>query len=108
MPVSLTAVTDDPATRTADTTENGFVAGLTSGWNALLDFLRWIGTAVGAVLPFLPLVAVAVAGLVGWWLVSRRPRGRGVAGAAQVTLQANDPPDAADVGRSETAAAPTG
>ena len=61
MPVSLTAVTDDPATRTADTTENGFVAGLTSGWNALLDFLRWIGTAVGAVLPFLPLVAVA-----GW------------------------------------------
>jgi hypothetical protein len=54
VPVSLTAVTDDPATRTADTTENGFVAGLTSGWNALLDFLRWIGTAVGAVLPFLP------------------------------------------------------
>jgi len=73
--VSLTAVTDDPATRTADTTENGFVAGLASGWNALLDFLRWIGTAVGAVLPFLPLVAVA--GLVGWWLVRRRPRGRG-------------------------------
>jgi hypothetical protein len=91
---------------TADTTENGFVAGLTSGWNALLDFLRWVGTAVGGVLPFLPLVAVA--GLIGWWLVRRRPRGRGVAGTARVTLKVNDPPDAADVGRSYTAAAPTG
>jgi Domain of unknown function (DUF4349) len=69
--VTLTAVTDSPAAVPADA-PSGFVAGLTSGWNALLGFLALIGTVVGALLPFLPVVAALVAA--GWWVVRRARR----------------------------------
>jgi hypothetical protein len=41
---------------------HGFVAGLTAGWRALRHALGWILTALGAVLPFLIVVAI-VAGI---------------------------------------------
>ena len=52
---------------------SGFVAGLTSGWTALLGLLVVMSTVLGAVLPFLPVIAAL--GLIGWWL-ARRGRSR--------------------------------
>lgn len=71
--VSLRAVTDGPVTPTASEPDNGFVAGLTAGWTALLGFFTWLGTVLGAALPFLPLIALGV--VLAWWL-ARRWRGR--------------------------------
>ncbi|HYN74133.1 MAG TPA: DUF4349 domain-containing protein [Nakamurella sp.] len=95
--VTLTAVTDSPAAVPADA-PSGFVAGLTSGWNALLGFLAWIGTVLGALLPFLPVVAALVAA--GWWVV-RRVRRR----ARQQVVPA--PAAADDVRSPETVGAST-
>ena len=78
--LTLTAVTDTPATEPAPQ-DNGFVAGIKSGWAALLGFFGWIGGAVGALLPFLPFLAAA--GLIGWWLVRRLRRRRSRSAAPQ-------------------------
>lgn len=72
--VTLTAVTQDAAPTEPATEESGFLAGLQSGWAALLGFLSWIGGALGAVLPFLPLIAAA--GLLVWWVIRLRRRSR--------------------------------
>jgi polyhydroxyalkanoate synthesis regulator phasin len=72
--VTLTAVTQDAAPTEPVAQESGFLAGLQSGWAALLGFLSWIGGALGAVLPFLPLVAAAF--LLVWWLIRLRRRSR--------------------------------
>lgn len=45
---------------------SGFVGGLRNGWDGLLTFLSAAGLVIGAVLPFVPLLAVV--GLLGWWL----------------------------------------
>ena len=51
----------------------GFLGGLAAGWDALLTFFTGLGVVLGAVLPFLPVVAVI--GLAVWlWL--RRARSR--------------------------------
>ena len=80
--VTLTAVTDSPTAVPADS-PSGFVAGLTSGWNALLGLLAVIGTVLGTVLPFLPVVAALV--VAGWWALRRaglRSRERAMPAAA--------------------------
>ncbi len=53
--------------------DEGFLAGLTNGWEALLTFGRWVGTVFGAVLPFAPLLLA-----IGWaaWLLRRFRRRR--------------------------------
>jgi hypothetical protein len=55
--------------------QNGFLAGLASGWRAFRAVLTWLLTVLGAVLPFV--AAVAAAGLLGWLgrrrLLRRRP-----------------------------------
>jgi hypothetical protein len=38
----------------------GFVAGLSKGWHAFLSSLTWLATVLGAVLPFLVLLAILV------------------------------------------------
>lgn len=80
--MTLTAVTDDPSAAPPAAEETGFIAGITAGWAALLAFFGWVGGAVGAILPFLPLVAAA--GLLLWWLI-RRARRRRAARSAPAT-----------------------
>ena len=87
--VSFTAVTNDP-TVPPPAEQSGFVAGITAGWNALLDFFRWIGGAIGAFLPFLPLVALAV--VIIWWPIRRARRRRAAAAANTATGPADSGP----------------
>ena len=77
--VSFTAVTNDPSVP-PPAEPSGFVAGITAGWNALMDFFRWIGGALGAFLPFLPLVLIVV--VLIWWPIRRTRRRRAAAAAA--------------------------
>jgi hypothetical protein len=89
--VTLTAVTDGPTALPADS-PSGFVTGLTSGWNALLGSLAVIGTVVGALLPFLPVVATLV--VAGWWMVRRaRRRSREQAMPAEAAADEVRPPE---------------
>lgn len=61
-----------PATRpTADDPDDGFVAGLRTGWHALIDAVRSTVHAVGVLLPW-TLVLLAVVG--GWRLLRRARR----------------------------------
>lgn len=80
--VGLSAVTRPAAGSTEPAPpDNGFMAGLTSGWDALLQFLTWLGTLLGGLLPWLPLIAVVVGVL--WWAGRRLRRSRSArAGAA--------------------------
>jgi len=52
-----------------DTDESGFLAGLDSGWTALAAFATVLATIVGALLPWLVVLAI-----LGWptWLLARR------------------------------------
>lgn len=71
--VTITAVT--PVTVAAvpvPQEQHGFLAGLSNGWHALLSFGTWLGSVVGALLPFLPVIAVVVA--VALWISRRRRR----------------------------------
>ncbi|SDN16766.1 protein of unknown function [Allokutzneria albata] len=52
--------------------DSGFLAGLASGWNALLAFGSALLTGIGAVLPFAVVLAIPVLGLVIW--LRRRKR----------------------------------
>lgn len=70
--VSLTAVTLPAAGETEPAPDSGFVAGIKAGWDNLLLFLSWLGTLVGGLLPWLPLIAIVVG--LGWW-AWRRVRG---------------------------------
>lgn len=96
--ISLNAVTDDPAT-TEPTQDTGFVAGVKAGWAALLGFFTWIGGAVGAVLPFVPLIAVA--GLIVWWVIRRARRGRAPTETAGPPVTPRDSASAPAVGEAQ-------
>lgn len=52
----------------------GFASGLRGGWHALQHLGRGVAAVAGALLPFVPLLAV-LAGL-GWWLTRRQRRQR--------------------------------
>ncbi|GGM15284.1 DUF4349 domain-containing protein [Nakamurella endophytica] len=59
--------------------KSGFAAGLTHGWDALKAFLTGAAAFLGAVLPFLPLLAVVAAVALVWRrhvLRARRPQPR--------------------------------
>lgn len=80
--VGLNAVTLPPAEAAAGEPDSGFVAGIKAGWTQLLAFLTWLGAAVGALLPWLPLIAAGVG--VIWWSVRRLRRRRRAASTAPV------------------------
>jgi DNA-binding transcriptional regulator YdaS (Cro superfamily) len=63
-PVTVTLQTPPPAVVEPETP--GFLAGLTAGWNALVNSSRVLLTVVGAVLPFLILVAAIGVPVVLW------------------------------------------
>ena len=74
-----------PETKTAQVEDNGFLAGLGSGWDAFTASAKGLFTAVGAVLPFAAFLALMGAPLWLWWrrrqanrlLVVTAPAGRG-------------------------------
>lgn len=68
--VTITAVTTTDLAQTQAVQRHGFLAGLAGGWRALLAFGTWLGSVLGALLPFLPVIAVVVA--VGIWAGHRR------------------------------------
>ncbi|MFE0589452.1 DUF4349 domain-containing protein [Micromonospora echinospora] len=74
--INVSLVTEN--TRTGDTDETGFLAGLASGWRTFLDSVTVLVTVLGALLPWLVVLAVPV--VLVWRLVRRRRRRR----AAQV------------------------
>ncbi|WP_416901145.1 DUF4349 domain-containing protein [Micromonospora echinospora] len=69
--INVSLVTEN--TRTSDTDETGFLAGLASGWRTFLDSVTVLVTVLGALLPWLVVLAVPV--VLVWRLVRRR-RGR--------------------------------
>ena len=72
--MTLTAVTTDAAGTEPVPQDSGFIAGLNSGWAALLGFLGGLAGVLGVLLPFLPVIALA--GLLIWWLIRRARRSR--------------------------------
>jgi hypothetical protein len=70
--VTITAVTPTKVAVVAAPERHGFLAGLAGGWHALLSFGTWLGSVVGALLPFLPVIAVVAA--VALWISRRRRR----------------------------------
>lgn len=70
--LSLTAETKDAAKPEPLVNDSGFVAGLKSGWTAMGGFLGGFAVVLGAVLPFLPLIAAG--SLLVWWLIRRARR----------------------------------
>ncbi|MFB9905177.1 DUF4349 domain-containing protein [Allokutzneria oryzae] len=82
--VTLTVTkTSAPSAAAAD---SGFLAGLESGWKALLAFGSGLLTAIGAVLPFAVVIAVPVVALV-IWLRRRRAVAAPVPAAAAASAE---------------------
>jgi uncharacterized protein DUF4349 len=88
-PVTVTLQTTPPAVVEPETP--GFLSGLTAGWNALVSSSRVLLTVVGAVLPFLVLLAVVGVPVVLW----RRRAGR-VPVSALGTPASPTPPEAGE------------
>lgn len=59
---------------TTDEDETGFLAGLRAGWHGFVAFLTGVATVVGALLPFMIVLApLTVAGYLVWRRLRRRP-----------------------------------
>ena len=69
-PITVTLQTTPPAVVEAETP--GFLSGLTAGWNALVSSSRVLLTVVGALLPFLLVLAVIGIPVVIWRRRARR------------------------------------
>jgi hypothetical protein len=71
--ITITAVvTPTSAAVVAAPERHGFLAGLAGGWHALLSFGTWAGSVLGALLPFLPVMALVAAAAL--WISRRRRR----------------------------------
>lgn len=74
--IQLTLLSPDAPVVEPDDDESGFLAGLSTGWRALVSTLTGLATVLGAVLPFA--VLLLLVGLPVWLLVRalfrRRPR----------------------------------
>ncbi|MGV8909173.1 MAG: DUF4349 domain-containing protein [Propionicimonas sp.] len=82
-PITITLET--PAKVAESETPPGFLGGLTVGWNALVASSRVLLTVIGAVLPFLAVIAVVGTPFLVWRRrVSRRP-------ASPVVADSGDP-----------------
>jgi len=73
--VTVTAVLEGTVEQVASDRQDGFLAGLAGGWSALKAFVTWLGSVIGALLPFTPLIAVLA--LVAVWVSRRRRRAPG-------------------------------
>lgn len=77
--VSLSSITVNiagPNTALPETPKErspGFLGGLEAGWDAFLDFGTWLGYTIGAMLPFLTVIAILIFGAV-YGLRYRRSR----------------------------------
>ena len=73
---TLTVSLSTPANETVKepVTDNAFLVGLTSGWNAFTTSARGLFIAIGAVLPFAVFLALLGAPLWVWWRRSRTNR----------------------------------
>lgn len=80
--VGLSAVTRTAGGQGDPAPDNGFVAGLKAGWDTLLQFLTWLGTLLGGLVPWLPLIALVVG--VVWWAGRRLRRSRRTAATGPV------------------------
>lgn len=69
--VTITAVTNATLAETDAQGRHGFLAGLAGGWRAFLAFGTWLASVLGALLPFLPVIAIVVVAGVG---ITRRRR----------------------------------
>jgi uncharacterized protein DUF4349 len=69
--VGIERVPDEKKAATEADDDDGFLAGLAAGWGALKSFGIGVATVVGALLPWL--VVLAVVGVPAWLLVRRRP-----------------------------------
>ena len=67
--ITVSLFRDAPATKPAED-RGGFLGGLAAGWGALKDFGSGLALVAGALLPWLPVIALAAAPLV--WAVRRR------------------------------------
>ena len=63
-----------PAPEKDELEDAGFLAGLSGGWNALLDVLVVAATVVGALLPFALVAALVGLPLALWLRATRRQR----------------------------------
>jgi hypothetical protein len=70
--VTITAVTPVTVAAAPQERGSGFLTGLAAGWRALVSFGTWLGSVIGALLPFLPVIAVAAGVIV--WITRRRRR----------------------------------
>ena len=61
--------TSEKASKTEPKDDDGFIAGLTSGWHGLTTFTTAVATLVGVVLPFT--VVLLVLGALGWPVLRR-------------------------------------
>ncbi len=66
------ALTPEKATEEDPLEGAGFVTGLRNGWNALVDVVIVVATGLGALLPFLGVLAVVLVPLVLWLRTVRR------------------------------------
>lgn len=73
--VTVTAVLEGTVAQVASDHQDGFLAGLAGGWRALKAFVTWLGSVIGALLPFAPLIVVVA--LVAVWVSRRRGRAAG-------------------------------
>lgn len=64
-------ITLDPPAKAGELQGTGFLGGLLAGWNALVSSSRILLTIVGAVLPFLAVVALVATPLL-WWRRAHR------------------------------------
>lgn len=64
----------EPAPKKDELEDAGFLAGLSGGWNALLDVLVVAATVLGALLPFAVVVALVGLPLALWLRATRRQR----------------------------------
>lgn len=72
--LTLRAEQEEPEPAPEEPEDTGFLAGLSGGWNALLDVLVVAATVLGAVLPFALVAALVGVPLAVWLRVTRRQR----------------------------------
>jgi hypothetical protein len=96
---TVTVSLDSPAKTTTEEPDNGFLSGLKAGWKALVTGLGVGLTVIGAVTPFLLLVALIGIPVLRWW------RRRGA--TATPTTPATGAPEQTMPAPEGAAAAPT-
>lgn len=88
--LTVDLVTEDVA---PDPAPDDFWSGLVAGWNALVDFAKWLGVAVGVLLPWVGVLLVAAALIVAVVVLAARSRRQRTDAPAAPTTTAPTPPE---------------